>query len=88
MARNPAPSDPGTRMFLRIFFWLIQWLVVLKALFFTPKNDSGEKGFARLVSWGQKSGMPRPLNQTPAEYGQRLGKQFHVFLILNLSIIE
>lgn len=76
LQRHGATSAPPANIFLKIFFWLVQWVTHLKTLFFAPKNNSAEKGFARLVAWGRKSGMSRPLNQTPAEYGQRLGKEF------------
>ncbi|MCP4023970.1 MAG: DUF4129 domain-containing protein [Desulfobacteraceae bacterium] len=75
----PESSDQEEFWF---FSGLMRWILFLfnsiKAviLAFSSKVDNAHKGFARLVAWGRKSGVPKRQNETPAEYAQRLCHHF------------
>jgi len=42
--------------------------------------------YAALLRWGRRSGLPRSLSETPAEYGDRLEQQFPL-LVRNIEVI-
>jgi len=80
MSKQPlAPVDKEKE---KLFLRLIRWLFFLFAsskyaiLAVTRKTEDAGKGFARLIFWGHKSGMPKFSNETPAEYAKRLEHRF------------
>jgi len=62
-----------------------QWFSLFKALFLSSiaiinrkrrRHQGAEYFFALLLRWGAHCGLPRIPNETPLEYGSRLGKEF------------
>jgi len=51
----------------------------------TGFNDA-PRLYAALLRWGRRSGLPRSLSETPAEYGGRLERQFPL-LVRNIEVI-
>jgi len=51
----------------------------------TGFNDAPQL-YAALLRWGRRSGLPRSLSETPAEYGGRLEQQFPL-LVRNIEVI-
>jgi cytochrome b561 len=80
MSKHPAAvvNKKETKLFFRLIHWLVAVFnsFRLAILALTETVEDAKKGFTRLVSWGRKSGMPRLINETPAEYAARLGQQF------------
>ncbi len=75
---NGSLGKQNSHLLSRLINWILALFMVLKIKVLTAnkKGETAEKGFARLVSWGRKSGIPKMRNETPAEYAGRLEKQF------------
>jgi hypothetical protein len=68
-----------------IWHVILQWLSLFKALLISSiaiinrkrrRHQGAGYFFARLLRWGAHCGLPRIPNETPLEYGSRLGKEF------------
>jgi hypothetical protein len=74
-----------------IFLWasrlwaglLVFWLKLVTRL--KGFKDAAQL-YAALLRWGRRSGLPRSLSETPAEYGSRLERQFPL-LVRNIEVI-
>jgi len=73
-----AQGETVHRLFLGLIGWLVSILFSIHKLLpgLTESIRDAKKGYACLVRWGEKSGLPRLTAETPMEYARRLGQRF------------
>lgn len=67
---------PGTRLWARVWRWLVQVWVAFKHLLAAYRRFRSRhpavRAYAGLVAWGHRSGLPLRVGETPLDYAERL----------------